>query len=119
MQQGTYTKDLLRALRNNVSINYVILDLLAIPAYHTHKRLSFQCPCCKGWDTATKTDTNLARCFNCNRNFNPIDLVITARGLSFHNAVQLLTPLLANQKTAEPTLERLVDVLKKIAPKAP
>ncbi|WP_208596420.1 hypothetical protein [Desulfonatronospira thiodismutans] len=40
--------------------------------------------------TACNPRTNLARCFRCERNFNPIDLVMVVKGLNFREAVEFL-----------------------------
>jgi hypothetical protein len=45
-------------------------------------------------DSAVKRDTNLARCFHCATNFNPIDFVMVAHEWDFVQAVEYLTPLL-------------------------
>ncbi len=52
--------------------------------------LRFLCPCCGEFDTATNPWTNLARCFRCERNFNPIDLVMLERRASFLEAIRYL-----------------------------
>ena len=40
------------------------------------------------------TKTNLARCFRCKRNFNPIDMTMTVKRYSFIQAVRFLEPIL-------------------------
>ena len=54
-------------------------------------KLRFICPCCNGLDTSIQPQTNLGRCFSCQRNFNTIDLVMTKRGYPFRKAVEWLT----------------------------
>ncbi|MGA8240255.1 MAG: CHC2 zinc finger domain-containing protein [Desulfobacterales bacterium] len=85
-----YTADFLRVLRNQIPINAVIIDLLNLEVRKDHEFLRFRCPLCDNFHTATNHQTNLARCFDCQKNFNPIDLVITVGKCSFVDAVQLL-----------------------------
>ena len=79
----------LRALRNRVAVVELITHL-AIPTRTTGARFSFRCPQCGGFPTATDPATNLARCFHCQRNFNPIELVMAERHLNFLDAVRYL-----------------------------
>ncbi len=85
-----YTADFLRMLRNQIPINEVIIDLLNLEVRNDHELLRFRCPLCDNFHTATNHKTNLARCFDCKNNFNPIDLVITVGKCSFVDAVELL-----------------------------
>ena len=91
---NTLSKEHLRQLRNRIEIIPLIADVLEI-IYKTHDgRFRFMCPLCHDFDTAVKTDTNLARCFRCKRNFNPIDMVMTVKRYSFMQAVRFLEPIL-------------------------
>lgn len=91
---NTLTKDHLRQLRNRIEIIPLITDVLEI-IYKTHDgRFRFMCPLCHDFDSAVNTDTNLARCFRCERNFNPIDMVMTLKRYSFMQAVRFLEPIL-------------------------
>lgn len=87
-----YPASLLRSLRNDIPIARVI-EHLSLPAKLSEGYLRFCCPCCGEFNTATKTSTNLARCFSCQRNFNPIDLVMTVTRLSFVDTVEYLLQL--------------------------
>lgn len=89
----------LRRLRNEVDIAGVIHDL-EIPTRKRGGWLRFLCPLCGEFDTATSPTTNLARCFRCRRNFNPIDLVMIERRVSFLQAVAYL------QKRVKPAERR-------------
>jgi len=51
-------------------------------------------PICHEFQTAVNSKTNLARCFRCERNFNPIDMVMIIRGLGFVESVWYLQQLL-------------------------
>jgi DNA primase len=93
--------DRLRALRNDVPVLAVISDL-EIPTKRRGARLTFRCPECRGFNTATHPRTNLARCFSCQRNFNPIEVVMAERGTSFLEAVDyLLLRWIARDRNAE------------------
>lgn len=85
-----YTADFLRMLRNQVPIDTVIIDLLNLEVRNDLKTLRFRCPLCYGFHTATNHETNLARCFDCQNNFNPIDLLIVVEKCSFLDAVEIL-----------------------------
>lgn len=90
----TVSKEHLRQLRNRIEIIPLIADVLEI-VYKTHDgRFRFMCPLCHDFDTAANPDTNLARCFRCKRNFNPIDMVMTVKRYSFMQAVRYLGPIL-------------------------
>ena len=84
----------LRALRNEVSIDDLIRSHLDVPWKEREGYLRFLCPHCGDFHTATNPKTNLARCFRCRVNLNPIDLVMAAEGCGFLDAVKILTPLL-------------------------
>jgi hypothetical protein len=85
-----YTADFLRMLRNQIPIDKVIIDLLNLEVRNDHEMLRFRCPLCHGFHTATNHVTNLARCFDCQKNFNPIDLVMTVEKCGFLDAVGIL-----------------------------
>ncbi len=84
-----YSSTLLRRLRNEIPIDSVIA-LLKLEVKNAHDILRFRCPLCFNFHTATNHQTNLARCFDCKKNFNPIDMVIAASDCSFIEAVQFL-----------------------------
>ncbi len=87
---GNYTANFLRMLRNQLPIDEVIGNLLNLELRNTADRFRFRCPLCNNFHTATNRETNLARCFDCQKNFNPIDLVMTVANCSFLDAVELL-----------------------------
>ena len=88
-----YTADFIRMLRNQIPINEVIIDLLNLEVRNDHELLRFRCPLCDNFHTATNHKTNLARCFDCKNNFNPIDLVMTVENCGFLDAVKILRNL--------------------------
>jgi hypothetical protein len=55
-----------------------------------------------GCDTATNPLTNLARCFRCRRNFNPIEMVMAVQECSFVEAVERLKNLLPKYASPRP-----------------
>ena len=85
-----YSSDFLRHLRNDISIDEVIVDLLNLEVRTHGEMLRFRCPICLNFHTATNHKTNLARCFDCKKNFNPIDMVITVGNCGFVEAVKIL-----------------------------
>ena len=90
MTKNYFPKDFLRMLRNQVPIDTVITSFLNMEARTSHNLLRFRCPLCGNFHTAVNPKTNLARCFDCRQNFNPIDMVMTASPCSFIEAVEFL-----------------------------
>lgn len=88
-----YSKEKLRILRNQVPIARLIADFLGLPSKVSQGYFRFLCPLCAEFHTATNPKTNLARCFRCQKNFNPIDMVMTVRRCNFREAVELLDGL--------------------------
>jgi hypothetical protein len=78
-------------LRNRVPIATVLQDKLGIPCKHREGFLRFLCPECSQGNTSVNPRTNLARCFNCSRNYNTIDLVMCVHRCSFLDAVRILS----------------------------
>jgi DNA primase len=85
-----YSKELLTGLRNEIPISIVIGDILDMPSKTTEGYFRFLCPVCNEFNTATNPKTNLARCFGCRRNFNPIDMVMVVKRMNFKDAVEYL-----------------------------
>ena len=85
-----FTESELRRLRNNIPVKYVIETLLQLPHKEIEGVYRFLCPACNEFQTGLNPHTNLARCFRCRRNFNPIELLMADRGLSFVQSVTLL-----------------------------
>lgn len=84
---------ILRQLRNDIPIEELIAEVLHIEHKHTEGYFRFLCPLCYEFNTAIKKETNLARCFRCRRNFNPIDMVMTYSGSDFLETVRFLIPV--------------------------
>jgi DNA primase len=87
--------EMLRRLRNNIPITLVIEEFLKLPTKVSDGYFRFLCPLCREFITATNPKTNLARCFLCEKNFNPIDMVMVAKQVSFSKAVDYLKSIKA------------------------
>jgi hypothetical protein len=85
----TISPSRLRWLRNKIPITHLIQEL-TVPSKVQEGVFRFLCPLCNEFNTATNATTNLARCFRCERNFNPIDLAMEVKGLRFLDAVRFL-----------------------------
>lgn len=85
-----YPVDFLRMIRNQIPIEKVIVAMLNLEVRHTSKWLRFRCPLCYNFHTATNPVSNLARCFDCKENFNPIDMVMAVGQCTFVEAVEYL-----------------------------
>ena len=79
----------LRQLRNQIPITDLIVQL-QLPMLCQGGLLRFCCPLCHQYQTATNPITNLGRCFHCQKNFNPIDLVMAVHEYSFLDALKFL-----------------------------
>jgi hypothetical protein len=91
-RRGRIARGELYLVRNGISINLVITQILNIPNKWSEGQLRFLCPACGEFNTATNPRTNLGRCFRCQRNYNPIDLVMATLGVGFVVAVEQLRP---------------------------
>lgn len=88
-----YSKEKLHRLRNEVPISRLISELLDIPCKVSEGYFRFLCPLCGEFQTATNPKTNLARCFRCQKNFNPIDMVMAVKSCNFREAVESIDGL--------------------------
>lgn len=85
---------LLFQIRNNIKVQDVLKYLLKQKMLAQNSTTKFQCPHCKQWNTGINNKVNLARCFECQRNFNNIDLVMIFHQCSFVQAVTFLQDVL-------------------------
>jgi len=92
-----YSKDFLRRLRNEIPIAILISDLLNLPNKVSEGYFRFLCPICSEFNTATNQKTNLARCFRCEKNFNPIDMVMEVKRVGFVDAVEYLSEIVSRR----------------------
>ncbi len=86
----------------------LIRDRLQVPSKIRDGFFRFLCPLCNEFQTAVNPNTNLARCFRCEKNFNTIDLVMAVRGCGFKDSVLFLKNLSMPQKVPAVTLNALV-----------
>ena len=91
--KNKYSHSQLINLRNAIPIKWLIFEKLNLET-HFNKVWRFKCPICKEFNTAIKKETNLSRCFTCQRNFNPIDIVINHKKYEFIESVEYLLPYL-------------------------
>lgn len=80
-------------LRNEIPIAILICDLLKLENKVSEGYFRFLCPICSGFNTATNQKTNLARCFRCEKNFNPIDMVMQVKRIGFVDAAEYLNEI--------------------------
>jgi hypothetical protein len=83
-------------LRNHFAIDVVIKEVLRLPSKIIQGAFRFRCPLCGDFNTAINPNTNLARCFDCEKNFNPIDIVMAVNHTNFVETVNLLMDYKAN-----------------------
>jgi len=89
-----FTGNELFKLRNLIPVDMLIRDRLNLPCKMREGYFRFLCPVCNEFQTAVNPKTNLARCFRCEKNFNPIDLVMIVEDVGFIESVQYLQKLL-------------------------
>ena len=77
-------------VRNDIPIRDVIESFLKMPSKVAHGTFRFLCPVCSKYNTSINSPVNLARCFDCKKNFNPIDMVMTVRKADFVDTVKSL-----------------------------
>jgi hypothetical protein len=77
-------------LRNKVPINRVIETMLSVATGNNNTKPSFHCPVCQSVNTSINARHNLARCFDCQQNFNPIEFVMHQLNLNFVDSVKWL-----------------------------
>ena len=89
-----FPRQLLFRIRNEIPVDRVIAQHVGWPSKRREGQFCFLCPRCEEFVTATNPKTNLARCFRCEVNFNPIDIVMECANRDFVEAVHFLTTLL-------------------------
>jgi DNA primase len=88
-----YSAELLRRLRNEIPIDWLI-GYLRWPHKRRNGQFVFVCPVCRESESDVNPKTNLARCFHCQQNFNPIEFTMAVEVVEFVEAVEFLKPLL-------------------------
>ena len=131
MSTKRFSREELYSLRNHIPIAMVIKNALDIPCRNTEGAFRFLCPLCNEFNTAVNPETNLARCFRCEKNFNTIDLVMVITQSDFVHSIRLLKeyqqknnpkqiqPIKPNAKVSVNGLEHIGNVLKTILPSKP
>ena len=84
-----FTRRQLFRLRNDIPIDE-LLRRLDWPCKVREGCFCFVCPRCRESLTAVNEQANLGRCFRCEENFNPIDLVMLTKEMDFVEAVYFL-----------------------------
>ncbi len=85
-----FSKEELFILRNKIEINKLIHEILKVPSKVSNGCIRFRCPACFNYNTSTKSDTNLARCFLCEMNLNTIEMVMAVKKTDFYPSAQFL-----------------------------
>jgi hypothetical protein len=93
-----FSQQLLYRLRNEITVPELLISL-DWPHKWREGRFCFLCPRCNEFLTATNPRTNLGRCFHCQTNFNPIDLVLIINDCDFVTAVHFLEGRLSPSQT--------------------
>jgi len=96
-----FSDEHLRRLRNQIAFAN-LFNRLTWPHKQRGDQLAFLCPCCGETHSAINPRTNLARCFHCKTNFNPIDFTMNARHCDFVEAVEYLAQLLPDGHNGAP-----------------
>jgi hypothetical protein len=91
-RNGRLPDDLLHYLRNRIPIQGLI-HYLGLSHRMDGKIFRFQCPVCQAFHTSILAEANLARCFDCKTNFNPIDMTKSVKNLGFRESVFFLSDL--------------------------
>ena len=89
MKRRRFTDQQLFGIRNHIPIRQVIEKILRLPSKMDQNIFRFSCPICAEFNTAINLKTNLARCFRCEKNFNPIDIIMIVKKIDF---VETVTP---------------------------
>ena len=98
-----FTADLLRQIRNDLPMPVTIAALGrdGPPSKISEGHYRFLCPHCGDMLATVNPRNNLAHCFNCKKNLNNIDLLITL-GYDFKSAVAILQQLLERHQARLP-----------------
>ena len=89
MAESHYSRHELFILRNHIPVDSLIKEL-EIPSKMIEGYFRFCCPVCHEFNTGVNPKTNLARCFDCRKNYNTIDLVMLVSESNFIQSVKFL-----------------------------
>lgn len=99
---GRLSKALLHDLRNKIPVRGLIENELGVRCETESGVFRFECPLCGSFHTSVMKNQNLARCFECEINFNPIDMVIAVKKTEFRPSANWLVKLLESGMPAKP-----------------
>jgi len=85
-----FSKKELYSIRNDISICELISNGLQITCQENGGLFKFQCPECNGFSTGVKKEANISRCFQCDKQFNTIEITMAALKLKFIDSVTFL-----------------------------
>lgn len=87
-------RDRLRQLRNEIDFSHLFRRLGWPWKRRDDGVILFVCPECSESQTSVNPKTNLARCFRCERNWNPIDFTMVVGRMEFLDAYDYLEEML-------------------------
>jgi hypothetical protein len=93
---------LLHDLRNKIPIRGLLENELDVRHQTESGIFRFECPLCGSFHTSVMKTKNLARCFECEINFNPIDMVIAVKKTDFRKSADFLANLLESGVSENP-----------------
>ncbi|MBU1387740.1 MAG: hypothetical protein KKE62_05985 [Proteobacteria bacterium] len=88
-----YTKKEIWCFRNGIPITTLVLDILKIPSNKSYGYSRFRCPLCGIFNLVALPDRNIALCTDCETEFNPIDIVMKHKNVTFKPAIDFLDAL--------------------------
>ena len=87
-------RDRLRTIRNTIDFRQVFRRLGWPWKHREDGVILFVCPKCSERQTSVNSKTNLARCFRCEENWNPIDFTMEVGRMDFLEAYGFLEEML-------------------------
>jgi len=94
IQKMSYSSKTLHDLRNLIPVDDVVKNILNMDFKYIEGHLRFICPDCFDRHTSTNLKSNLARCFRCQVNYNPIELYMKVHQTDFKHSVNVLSLML-------------------------
>ncbi len=91
---GRLSKQFLHDLRNKIPVRGLIENELGVRCETESGIFRFECPLCASFHASVMKTQNLARCFVCEINFNPIDMVMAVKKTEFRQSADFLANLL-------------------------
>lgn len=85
-----FTKEELFRARNAIPVRIVVEKLSKLATKEIEGVVRHLCPVCNELQGSFNPNANLSRCWRCKKNFNPIDILMAATGLSFSQSVKKL-----------------------------